>query len=105
MKRNPACFVLGFYTEAAMAEDSYREIQGTGVGRACLLKPDGSILGAGSGCKQFADLRLEAESLLAVETAADSVEAVAGRLRQQGGPAVFILRELAPVASPPTVIR
>src|SRR5438094_5081242 len=100
MKRKPVCFVLGFYTEAAMAEESYREIHGTGVGRACLVKPDGTIVGASSACKRYAALRLETESLLAVETEAASVDAVAGRLRLQGGPAIFILREFAPVAPP-----
>ena len=70
------------------------------VGRACLVKPDGTIVGASSASKRYAALRLETESLLAVETEAASVDAVAGRLRLQGGPAIFILREFAPVAPP-----
>jgi cyclic beta-1,2-glucan synthetase len=104
MHRKPICVVLGFYPETATAEESFREIRGVGVGRACLLKPDGTLVGPPALSLRYSALRLAAESLIAVETEPAKVEIVAGRLRQAGAPAVFVLRPLATGISPPILV-
>jgi len=86
------CVVLGFYGEAATAENSYREIGGARVRRAFLLHPNGDKSAHPNG-DRYGALRLAAESLMAVEIDPAAAEEVAGKLQQQGASAVFVLRE------------
>ncbi len=101
MKRNPVSLILGFYTEAAMAESGYREVRAAAVERVCLIQPDGTSVGKAHLCDRYSALRLEGESLVVTETEPANVEAVVQRLRQVGSPAVFIVREVPAITALP----
>jgi cyclic beta-1,2-glucan synthetase len=99
MKSSPLCVVLGFYTDAAVAAERFRDVRSAGA--ACLLPAEGPPLGRKSQCDRWSVLRLAAESLVVVETDAAKVESIAGKLRQGGEPAVFVVRDGGAVAPRP----
>ena len=94
MRKQPACVVLGFYTEATAAEQTYREINASGVRRVSLLRPDGSLVGAHSNSRRYAALRLAGEALITIEADPASLDALASMLRSKDEPAVFFLRDV-----------
>ena len=91
MKSDPIC-VLAFYSEPSIAESSYKEIRSAGFRHSSLLTANGATQGPARLCQRFGALRLESESLLAVEAEAAHVENVLTKLRQAGAPALFMVR-------------
>jgi hypothetical protein len=101
MRKHPACVVLGYYTQAAAAERTYREINALGIRRVSLFRPDGSLVGAHSNSRRYAALRLPGEALITVETDSASLDALASMLKSKDEPAIFFQRD-GPITDSPT---
>ncbi|HTW67790.1 MAG TPA: glucoamylase family protein [Bryobacteraceae bacterium] len=94
MKQKPLRLVLAFYSgDEEEPNTAYRSVREAGSGRVFLFSAGAPSKTGRPAIDRYAALRLEGETLVAVEAPAEKLENIVRRLQDVGSPAVFALRE------------
>jgi cyclic beta-1,2-glucan synthetase len=101
MKANSLRVVLAFYPAGDNCSDIFAALKQERLGRIAGYRTGGASLPAHHFAAEYADLRLDGECLIAIQSTPENVPAIVQAMLHQGSPAVFALHPRSPAGFQP----